>query len=166
MHRSRGRALGDADAGDVIDVRVGQQNVRQPNLFTSGVHQQGIHLVAGIDQHAFARLRAGNDKTILVERGDGLRLDYDHDVILAIVDDLMFTSKIRTAAKQLGVELAFARTVDAALAEILSRAPTLVILDLNSPRTNPLDIVASMKADAALSGIRTLGFVSHVQTDL
>ena len=42
--------------------------------------------------------RAGDDEAVLVERSDRLRLDYDHAVILAILDDLMFTSKIRRAA--------------------------------------------------------------------
>jgi PleD family two-component response regulator len=78
----------------------------------------------------------------------------------------MFTSKIRTAAKQLGAEVRFARSLDAALAAMREQTPTLVIFDLNSPRTNPLGIVEAMKADAALSSIPTLGFVSHVQTEL
>jgi hypothetical protein len=45
-------------------------------------------------------------------------------------------------------------------------APALVVFDLNNPRTDPLGTVAAMKSDAALSSIRTVGFVSHVQTDL
>ena len=85
-------------------------------------------------------------------------------MILAVLDDLMFTSKIRTTAAHLGVTLAFARSADAALAEMHKSAPALVIFDLNNPRTNPLAILASMKADAALAGIPTLGFVSHVDT--
>jgi PleD family two-component response regulator len=87
-------------------------------------------------------------------------------VILAILDDLMFTSKIRTAASQLGVDVAIARSADAALAEMRKNAPSLVIFDLNSTRTDPLGTVAAMKHDAALSSIPTVGFVSHVQTEL
>jgi PleD family two-component response regulator len=44
-------------------------------------------------------------------------------------------------------------------------APSLVILDLNNPRIDPLGIVGAMKADAALEHIPTLAFASHVQTD-
>lgn len=87
-------------------------------------------------------------------------------MVLAVVDDLMFTSKIRAAAGQLGVTVAFARSVDGALAEIRKSAPSLVILDLNSPRTNPLAIVAAMKQDPALASVRTVGYASHVQTDV
>ena len=85
-------------------------------------------------------------------------------MILAVVDDLMFTSKIKSAATHLGVPLAFARSAEAALAEMRKSAPTLVIFDLNSPRTNPIAIVAAMKAEPALASIPTIGFVSHVDT--
>jgi len=87
-------------------------------------------------------------------------------MILAILDDLMFTSKIKTAANQLGVSVAFARSSASALAEMRKAAPSLVIFDLNNPRTDPLGTVGVMKADPALSAIRTLGFASHVQTDV
>jgi PleD family two-component response regulator len=87
-------------------------------------------------------------------------------MILAVVDDLMFTSKIRAAATQLGVPLAFARSSAAALADMRATRPALVILDLNSARSEPLATVAAMKADPALADIPTVGFVSHVQTEL
>jgi PleD family two-component response regulator len=87
-------------------------------------------------------------------------------MILAVLDDLMFTSKIKATAGQLGVPVTFARSSDAALAEMRKAAPSLVILDLNNPRTNPLAIVAGMKNDAALASIRTVGYASHVQVDV
>ncbi len=87
-------------------------------------------------------------------------------MILAIVDDLMFTSKIRTTAGQLGVPVTFARSRDNALAEMRAAPPSLVLVDLNSTRTDPLGTVAAMRAEPALSSIPTVGFVSHVQTDL
>ena len=87
-------------------------------------------------------------------------------MILAVLDDLLFTSKIKTAASQLGVAVAFARSSDAALAEMRKSPPSLVILDLNSPRTDPLGTVGAMKADPALASIPTIGFASHVQTDV
>jgi PleD family two-component response regulator len=87
-------------------------------------------------------------------------------MILAILDDLLFTSKIRTAAAQLGVTVAFARSAEAALAEMRSRAPALVIFDLNNPRTDPLGTVRAMKAEPALASIPTVGFASHVQVDV
>jgi CheY-like chemotaxis protein len=87
-------------------------------------------------------------------------------MIIAVLDDLMFTSKIKTTAGQLGVAVTFARSADAALSEMRRAAPSLVILDLNNARTNPLGIVASMKQDPALASIPTIGYASHVQVDV
>jgi len=87
-------------------------------------------------------------------------------MILAAVDDLLFSSKIRTTAKQTGVELAFARTPPEILEQSRSSKPALVIFDLNSAKANALDTIAAMKNDPELASIRTLGFVSHVQTGL
>ena len=87
-------------------------------------------------------------------------------MIVAVLDDLMFSSKIKTAANQLGVSVVFARSLESAIAEMRKTAPTLVILDLNNARTNPLGIVSAMKQDAALASIPTVGFASHVQTDV
>ncbi len=78
----------------------------------------------------------------------------------------MFTSKIKTTAGQIGVPVAFARSSGAALDQMRKDAPSLVIFDLNSTRTDPLGTVAAMRRDPALASIPTVGFVSHVQTDL
>src|SRR5262245_532045 len=87
-------------------------------------------------------------------------------VILAVLDDLMFTSKIRTAAAAVGVTVEFARSSSTALERMRTGAPSLVIFDLNNQRTDPLGTVAAMKKEPVLAALRTLGYVSHVQTDL
>lgn len=87
-------------------------------------------------------------------------------MILAAVDDLLFSSKIRTTARQAGVELSFARTPAAILEQTRALRPSLVIFDLNSARTDPIQTIASLKKDAELSSVPTLGFVSHVHTGL
>lgn len=87
-------------------------------------------------------------------------------MILALVDDLMFTSKIKTTANLLGVPVAFVRSGVSALAEMRERPPALVIFDLNGRGTDPLGTLAAMQADPGLAAIPTIGFVSHVQADL
>lgn len=77
----------------------------------------------------------------------------------------MFTSKIRATAAQLGVEVKFVRSSNAALDEMRRSTPSLVVLDLNNPRTDPLGVVAAMKQDASLAAIPTVGYASHVQVD-
>jgi PleD family two-component response regulator len=44
--------------------------------------------------------------------------------------------------------------------------PRLVILDLNSTKLQPLEVIAQLKAEATLRDIPTIGYVSHVQTDV
>jgi hypothetical protein len=44
--------------------------------------------------------------------------------------------------------------------------PSLVIFDLNSARTEPLATLAAMKKDSGLATIPTLGFASHLQSDV
>lgn len=87
-------------------------------------------------------------------------------MILVAVDDLMFSSKIRTTATQLGLPLAFVRSPQQVVDEARTSAPTLIVFDLNSVRCQPLEAIAALKADPELARIRTVGFVSHVQTDL
>ncbi len=87
-------------------------------------------------------------------------------MILIAVDDLLFSSKIRATAKQAGVDISFARTPAEILEQARTSKPALAIFDLNSGKTDPLETIAAIKADPELSSIRTVGFASHVHTDL
>jgi CheY-like chemotaxis protein len=160
------RPFRSGNAGDVIHVRVRQEDVTNVQRLLLGERQQLIDLVAGIDQHRLERLLAAQHEPILEKRPDRPSLDYHEPVILAVVDDLMFTSKIKTTAGHLGVPVAFAKSSAAALEQMRKDTPSLVIFDLNSARTDPLGTVAAMRRDPALASIPTVGFVSHVQTEL
>jgi len=67
---------------------------------------------------------------------------------------------------QVGAELAFARTPDEILEKVRTARPSLVLFDLNSAKTDPIATIGAIRADAQLSGVRILGFASHVQADL
>ena len=71
---------------------------------------------------------------------------------------------LETAAKQLGVDTYFERSKEKVLQTVRDKQPTLVIFDLNSGKLAPIDAIAAMKADPTLAAIRTLGYVSHVDT--
>ena len=86
-------------------------------------------------------------------------------MILCVVDDLIFSVKISTAAKALGVDLYFERSPEHVVPRVREKQPSLVIFDLNSTRLRPMDAIAALKADPDLKSIQTLGFVSHVQTE-
>jgi CheY-like chemotaxis protein len=87
-------------------------------------------------------------------------------MIVCVLDDLLFSVKISTAAKLLGSEVYFERTPGMAVVRVKEMQPSLVIFDLNSAKLNPLGAIAELKADPATRGIRTLGFVSHVHADV
>jgi PleD family two-component response regulator len=87
-------------------------------------------------------------------------------MIIAVLDDLFFSIKIKTAAKTLETEIHFERTPGQVIESIRSKAPRLVILDLDSMKMRPMEVIAALKSDAALREIPTLGFVSHVHDDV
>lgn len=87
-------------------------------------------------------------------------------MILGVLDDLLFSSKIRAAAGQAGTSVTFARSPEAALDDMRRAPPSLVIFDLDNPRANALAIVAAMKQDESLASVRTVGYASHVHADV
>ena len=87
-------------------------------------------------------------------------------MILVAVDDLLFSSKIRATARQLAVELTFARTPGDILEQARALKPSLIIFDIDSGKADPIGTVAALKADPDLRDIPTTGFVSHVNTAL
>ena len=89
-----------------------------------------------------------------------------HPMVLAAVDDLLFSSKIRATAKQAGVELTFARSPEEVLQQARSQKPALVIFDLNSAKTDPVATIGALKGEEDLRSIRVLAFASHVHTEL
>lgn len=86
--------------------------------------------------------------------------------VLVVVEDLLFRSKISSAAKAAAITVAAATTADAALTRAREVRPSLIILDLDSARTQPFEVLDRLAADPELAVIPTLGFVSHVHAHL
>ncbi|MFN8059148.1 MAG: hypothetical protein U0Q12_08270 [Vicinamibacterales bacterium] len=87
-------------------------------------------------------------------------------MVIAVVEDLLFSSKIRAVAKRLGVDVKFVRDAGAVVSEIRAARPRLVVFDLNADRLDPLGAARALRADPELATIPTVGFVSHVQVEL
>jgi PleD family two-component response regulator len=85
-------------------------------------------------------------------------------MILCAIDDLLFSIKISTAAKGLSADVYFERSADMVLPRVREKKPSLVIFDLNSNRLDPMRRIAEMKSDPQLKDVRTLGYVSHVDS--
>jgi DNA-binding NarL/FixJ family response regulator len=86
-------------------------------------------------------------------------------MIVCVVDDLIFSVKISTAAKRLRVPIHFERSPDSVMAAIREKRPSLVVFDLNSRRLKPMDVIVALRADPELKATRTLGYVSHVDSE-
>ena len=86
--------------------------------------------------------------------------------VLAAVEDLLFRSKISETADALGVEAAFPRNPKKLLDALRASPPDLLVVDLNSARFEPLELLHTVKSDDELRSVTTVGFLSHVQGDL
>jgi PleD family two-component response regulator len=86
--------------------------------------------------------------------------------VLAVVEDILFASKIRAAAESLGVEFARARNLESALHSAKSARPGLVIVDLHAEGFDPFLLAESFRTDQELVGVPLVGFFSHVQAEL
>jgi len=95
-----------------------------------------------------------------------MRTRYHSGMVMAVVDDLIFASKIRAAAAHAGVQVAFVRSRDAVLPEIADRRPSLVIFDLDREPLDPLGAIRAIRADAGLRSTRLVAYVRHTSADL
>jgi hypothetical protein len=81
--------------------------------------------------------------------------------VVYLVRDLLFVSKIRETASQLGVEVE--RAADAAGLHAAARDAKLVIVDLRLPEA--LDALGRLAADPATARVPAVGFVDHEQVE-
>jgi CheY-like chemotaxis protein len=86
--------------------------------------------------------------------------------VVALIDDLLFLSRVREAARASGAEVRAVRSADALLEACRERPDALVVADLDSPHLRAVETVRALRADAALASIPVVGFLSHVHADL
>jgi hypothetical protein len=80
--------------------------------------------------------------------------------VVYLIQDMLFSSKLREVAKQTGVTITAAREPAAWAAA--AREAKLAIVDLRLPTA--LDALDALAAQP--SGVRTIGFVEHERTDV
>jgi CheY-like chemotaxis protein len=83
-------------------------------------------------------------------------------IVLAVVDDLIFQTKIEGAAGGRGVEVRFAKTM--AQAREAGAEAVVVVVDLNLSSADALEVVRGMRERHPAAPI--IGYGSHVQTEL
>jgi len=90
---------------------------------------------------------------------------YHSGMVLAVVDDLFFGSKIRSAAAQVGSAVVFVRRADAVLPAIAEKRPAIVIFDLDRDSLDPIGAIRAVRERADLASTRLIAFVRHTSTE-
>src|SRR4026207_2267286 len=85
-------------------------------------------------------------------------------VVVVVVDDMFFASKIRAVAESVGVEISFPRTRDAVIEK--AREAQLILVDLHNQKIDAVALARELKANEQLEAIPMVGFFSHVETEL
>ncbi len=85
--------------------------------------------------------------------------------ILAVVDDLIFLSKIQQTARQTGVEVEQVE-ISKLAGRLQQSGSYAVLLDLNHRSGLALETARALKSSAETSGVQIIGFLSHVQGGL
>jgi PleD family two-component response regulator len=87
-------------------------------------------------------------------------------IVISVVDDMFFASKIRAVAEAVGAEISSPRSLEAIVSKARETKPRLILVDLHNQRIDPIALARELKSDQDLQSIRLLGFFSHVQTEL
>ena len=88
-----------------------------------------------------------------------------NEPILAVVEDLIFLSKIQQTARQIGVSVEPVE-ISKLAGRLQQGSSHAVILDLNHRSGRALETARAIKSSAESSKVHVLGFLSHVQADL
>ena len=85
-------------------------------------------------------------------------------MVIAVVDDLLFGSKIRSAAQAAGVDISFVHGREAVATAIRDGDPDLVLVDLEGQSGNAIEMIRLIRAETG-PRVRIVAFGSHVNVD-
>jgi CheY-like chemotaxis protein len=86
-------------------------------------------------------------------------------VVLALVDDLFFLSRVRETAQQVAVPLTICRTIDAFRAQMAATPPELVLVDMNIRSGDALTLVRELRAQPALADLPIVAWIFDAQEE-
>ena len=87
-------------------------------------------------------------------------------LVLLLIEDLIFVSKISIAAKETGVKTRSVTKNDLDDIENLVGVADLLIIDMNAEYINPMEFIRTVSKLPTGQDIRVIGFASHIQQDL
>jgi DNA-binding NarL/FixJ family response regulator len=85
-------------------------------------------------------------------------------IVVALVDDLMFLTRIRAATGGRPIEVRRVRASESLSAACDGEPPDLVLVDLDGASRDPIGSIAVLRGGRP--EVRVVGFVSHVREDL
>src|SRR5436190_6940757 len=86
--------------------------------------------------------------------------------IVALVDDLMMASRVETAGRASGWDVAFPATAEAFRAALAETPPALVLVGMSATRLPWESLVADIRRDPELAVIPVVAFGSHMDLPL
>src|SRR5438876_8959533 len=84
--------------------------------------------------------------------------------VVALVDDLMFLSRIREAARGSGVEVQGVRSA-AELLEAAGPPADLIVIDLDGGRLDGLSALRALREAPRLAAVPVVGFLNHEEAE-
>jgi len=85
--------------------------------------------------------------------------------VFVILDDLLFESRIRQAAKELDINMSIIKSAKGFKYKALEHKPDLIIIDLGSKKIDAEKVIKEIKTDQELSNIFCMGYISHVEKE-
>jgi len=86
--------------------------------------------------------------------------------VYSLVDDMLFTAKIRATAESIGVVIKSHRRLENLLEAAAGERPDLFIINLHHETIDPFTAAREIKSHESLHAIPIVGFYSHVRSDL
>lgn len=86
-------------------------------------------------------------------------------MVLAVVDDLLFSSKIRSVAEHVGEPIAFVRSRAEVVPALIDKGARAVIFDLDRSPLDPIGAITEIRSRSDLAQVRVLAFVRHTSAD-
>jgi CheY-like chemotaxis protein len=84
--------------------------------------------------------------------------------VIALVDDLLFLSRIREAGRAAGIEVRAVRGASDLL-DAARQEGRLVLVDADSERLPWMAAIAALRAEPRVGALPVIAFVSHVRAD-
>lgn len=86
--------------------------------------------------------------------------------IVAFLEDIFFTAKIREVAREQGKEVRFVRDLTGLDKRLAGPAPAAALIDLAATSLRPLDLLRRIKAQPEWASVRVIAYSSHAQAEL